>query len=354
MNVYGVIMAGGGGTRFWPLSRKNKPKQLLSLSGKDVMINETIARLSLFIKKENEFIVTGKNQVEEMIKVTEGKVYKENILTEPSARNTSACIGYSAIKILKEKGDGVMVVTPSDAYIKDEEEYARILMSAVEVAKKEDCIVTIGITPTIPATGYGYIQYHENGEIAKKVERFVEKPNEEKAKEYLSQGNFVWNSGVFVFKASFILTCFERFLPEIYRDLTKIGASIGTPEEKKVLEEIYPQIYSVSVDYGIMEKEKNIKVIPGNFGWSDVGSWDMMDALHKPDDNGNISIGDNILCDTVNSTVYSENKLIAVVGMDGVVVVEAGGAILVCPKDKAQDVKKAVEQLKEKAREDLL
>ncbi len=354
MNVYGVIMAGGGGTRFWPLSRKNKPKQLLSLSGKDVMINETIARLSRFIEKDGLFVVTGKNQAEEMVRVTEGRLNKANILSEPAARNTSACIGYAAVKILKEKGDGVMVVTPSDAYIKDEIEYAKILTSAVEVAKKEDCIVTIGITPTFPATGYGYIQFEESDEVAKKVERFVEKPNEEKAKEYLKEGNFVWNSGVFVFKASFIISCFERYLPEIYRDLMKIEISIGKEDEIAVLEEVYPQIYSVSVDYGIMEKEKNIKVIPGDFGWSDVGSWDMMDALHTPDENGNIILGDNVLCDTINSTVYSEEKLIAVVGMDGVVVVEAGGAILVCPKEKAQDVKKVVEKLKEKTREDLL
>ncbi len=354
MNVYGVIMAGGGGTRFWPLSRKNKPKQLLSLSGKEVMINETIARLSLFIEKDGLFIVTGKNQFDEMASVTRGRLPVSNILSEPAARNTSACIGYAAVKILKEKGDGVMVVTPSDAYIKQEKEYAKILTLAVETAEREDCIVTIGITPTFPATGYGYIQYEDSDAPAKRVERFVEKPSEEKAKEYLREGNFVWNSGVFVFKASFILSCFERYLPEIYRDLKKIEASIGTEKEVEVLEEVYPQIYSVSVDYGIMEKEENIKVIPGDFGWSDVGSWDMMDALHSPDENGNISLGDNILCDTVNSTVYSENKLIAVVGMDGVVVVEAGGAILVCPKEKAQDVKKAVEKLKENSREDLL
>mgnify|MGYP002801184052 FL=1 len=215
MNVYPVIMAGGGGTRFWPLSRKETPKQLLSLSGKDAMINETIARLVQVADSDSIFIVTNAAQAEKMTRITAGRVPQGNILKEPSARNTAACVGYAAIKILKTLGDGVMVVTPSDAYIRDEKEYARLLRVAIQAAEEKNALVTVGITPTFPATGYGYICCEQDVGPVKKVKRFVEKPDLETAKAYLASGDYVWNSGVFFWKASLILEKIRPLLPDI-------------------------------------------------------------------------------------------------------------------------------------------
>lgn len=354
MNVYPVIMAGGGGTRFWPLSRKETPKQLLNLSGKDAMINETVARLVRIADSANIFIVTNAAQAEKMMRVTAGRVPAENILREPSARNTAACVGYAAMKIMKTFGDGVMVVTPSDAYIRDEAEYARILQIAVQAAEEKNALVTVGITPTFPATGYGYIRCEQGGGAVRKVGAFVEKPDLERAKAYLASGNYVWNSGVFVWKASVILEKFRTLLPDIFEDLETIAAAFGTPDEEKVLEEVYPQIRSISVDYGIMEKSDNILVVPGEFGWNDVGSWDMMNVLHKEDAEGNIVLGDALVVDSTNTTVYAGSRLVAVVGADDLVVVETKDAVMVCPRSRAQDVKKLVDALKEQKRTDVL
>ena len=354
MQVFGVIMAGGGGTRFWPLSRKQTPKQLLNLSGKDVMVNETFSRLARVAEDKNIFVVTNKSQADKLIKVSDGRLLPENVLREPAARNTAACIGYAAVKIAKTYKDGVMVITPSDAYIRDEEKFAEILKTAAKAAETSDDLITVGITPTFPATGYGYIRYRKaNGEI-KDVEQFVEKPDLKTAEAYVASGNYVWNSGMFVWKASAILKKFKELLPDIYEDLQKIYAAVGTEKEREVIEEVYPSIKSISVDYGIMERAGNIKVIPAEFGWNDVGSWDMLNVLHKSDNDGNVKVGDALTIDVKDSTVYSSGRLIAVVGVDNLVVVETPDAVLVCPKDRAQDVKKIVDALKEGGREELL
>lgn len=354
MKVFSVIMAGGGGTRFWPLSRKETPKQLLNLSGKDLMINETIDRLLKVCDNKDVFVVTNTTQVAKMRVAVKGRMPLENIISEPSARNTAACIGYAAMQIMKKHGDGVMVVTPSDAYIRNSDKYASVLKEAVGVAEKTSGLVTIGITPTFPATGYGYIKYLKGEGCAKKVERFVEKPSEELAVKYLKEGGYAWNSGVFVWKVSVILEKFKEFLPDIYEKLCEIEKSIGTSEEEAQVNEIYPTIRSISIDYGVMEKASNIWVIPSEFGWSDVGSWDMMKTLHKEDENGNIKLGDTLTLDTTNSIVFSDGQLVATVGVDNLVVVATKDAILVCPKDKAQDVKKIVDKLKEEKRDNLL
>ena len=347
-------MAGGGGTRFWPLSRKETPKQLLNLSGKEIMVNETIDRLSQVAAKDNIFIVTNASQVKKMREVTYGRILPDHILSEPSARNTAACIGYAAIKIAKTCGDGIMVITPSDAYIKNNIEFANILRKAVKEATETDNLVTIGITPTFPATGYGYIHFEEKAGEVKKVLQFVEKPDIETAKKYISTNAYVWNSGIFVWKASVILNKFKELLPDIYAELEKIADSFGAKDEEKILNEVYPQIRSISIDYGVMEKSKNIKVVPGEFGWNDVGSWDMLGVLHESDCSGNIVVGNSLPIDTANSIIYSSGKLIATVGIENLIVVETPDAIMVCPKDKAQDVKKIVDKLKEQKKEELL
>lgn len=354
MNIYGVIMAGGGGTRFWPLSRKEKPKQLLNLSGKEIMINEAIDRILQITSKNNVYIVTNEVQARLMEKVTINRMSKSHILREPSARNTAACIGYAAIKILKEKGDGIMVVTPADHYIKDSKKFAKVLQKAAETADSTSEIVTIGITPTFPSTGYGYIHYRKGEDEVKKAIEFVEKPNEEKAKQYIASGDYAWNSGIFVWKASTVLEKFKKYLPNIYKDLMKISDSIGTKDEDRILQDIYPQIESISIDYGVMEKADDIWVIPAEFGWNDVGSWDMLNVLHDEDENGNICVGNTVVLNSKNSIVYSSGKMVTAYGIDNLIVVETKDAIMVLPKDKAQDVKKIVDELKAKNKTELL
>lgn len=354
MKTYGVIMAGGGGTRFWPLSRKQTPKQLLNLSGKDIMVNEAIDRLARVADYKDIFIVTNTVQKTAMLNLIDKRVLFNHILAEPAARNTAACIGYAAIEIIKKYGDGVMVITPSDAYIKDNDKFAEVLKIAIKEAEVGDKLVTVGITPTFPATGYGYIQYENVQSDAKPVLKFVEKPDEQTAKKYLSSGDFVWNSGMFVWKASVILEKFRKLLPEIYSYLEQIADSFGKPDECRQIQKLYPLIPSISVDYGIMEKSEDIIVVPGEFGWNDVGSWDMFNVLHNEDCDGNIKIGNVIAIDSKNSTVYSSGKLIATVGVDNLVIVETPDAIMICTKDKAQDVKKIVDELKASGREDLL
>lgn len=355
MQVYGVIMAGGGGTRFWPLSRREEPKQLLNLSGKDLMINETIDRIAGVADKKDIFIVTNEAQMPKMEKAVEGRVAKDHILAEPAARNTAACIGYAAMEILKKYGDGIMCVFPSDHFVKNQEEFTRILGLAVEAAEREDKLITLGITPTFPSTGYGYIRFDRSAPgVAKQVLEFKEKPDEETAKRYLASGEYSWNSGMFVWKASTILEKFKELLPEIYACLEKIGDAMNTAEEARVIAEIYPMIPSISIDYGILEKSSDVLVISAEFGWNDVGSWDNLGVLYEEDENGNVLAGNQINIDTKNCISYSGKRLIATVGVENLIIVETEDAVLVCDKSRAQDVKRIVDQLKAEGREEYL
>ncbi len=355
MKIYEVIMAGGGGTRFWPLSRKTRPKQLINISGRDIMLNETIKRLDPLVDRENVYIVTNEAQQALMKELIVGGVPFRNILVEPAARNTAPCVLYAAAILEKEHGEGVMCVFPSDHHIGMPEEYRCVIAKAAEVAQKSDCIVTIGIKPTFPSTGYGYIS---RGEIKEEgvweVERFVEKPDADTAQTYIDSGRFSWNSGVFIFKISTILEAFQKYLPDMVADMDRIMASRQTPEEEVVLKEIYPKLQSISIDYGIMEKADNVVVMEGDYGWSDVGSYDALDTVYTPDENQNISVGDNLLIDSTGCIVMGKDKLITLIGVEDLVVVEAEDAILVCKKEAAQDAKRAVEALKEQGREEYL
>lgn len=354
MNTYGVIMAGGGGTRFWPLSRQNTPKQVLNLSGKDVMINETIHRLAGLIDPERVLIVTNQGQAEILRAVVDERVEEQHILQEPIGRNTSPCIGYAALTLQKKYGDSLMVVLPADHYIKDEEAFRSTLGKALGTAEETEKLITIGITPTFPCTGYGYIHYDKNHPLAQavyKVQQFVEKPNRQKAGEYVQSGEYLWNSGMFVWKTSVILQDIERFLPRLYDKLMELEPYIGTEEEQEVLARLYPQMDSISIDYGIMERSNSVLVLPGDFGWNDVGSWDSLETLYDQDPSGNTVIGDHIQIETSNTLIYGKDHMIAVIGLDNMVVVHTEDATLVCPKERAQDVKHVVEKLKEQRKE---
>lgn len=355
MKTYGVIMAGGGGTRFWPMSTREEPKQFLNLSGQDILINETIDRQRGFIDPGDIFVVTNKTQAELMRTRTGGRLLEDHVLAEPAARNTAACIGYAATEIVNKYGDGVMCIFAADHHIRDEQEYTRVLQEAVRTVEETDALVTIGIHPTFPSTGYGYIKNSEvEGRPYRKVEEFVEKPDLETAGAYVAAGEYAWNSGMFVWKASTILRYFKELLPDIYACLEEIGAAMGTEREQEVIDRVYPVIPKISVDYGIMERAKGVLMLEGDFGWSDVGSWDTLDTVRKRDSQGNIQSGDTLLLDSKNCVVYGQDKLIAAVGLEDLVIVEGKTAILVCPVSQAQRVKEVVERLEEEGRTDRL
>ena len=322
------------------------------------MINETIDRLAYTVDPRDIFVVTNRTQASKIQTVTADKIQKNHILAEPAARNTAACIGYAAMEILKKHGDGVMVITPSDAYIKNTAAFTRILAEAVKSAQTQNKLITIGITPTFAATGYGYIKHEKNeGQLTKRVIEFKEKPDLQTAQEYFASGEYVWNSGVFVWTAGMILSKLEKYCPEIYSSLQMIGDAMNTPDEERIVESIYADIHKISIDYAVMEPASangEVLVIPGEFGWSDIGSWDMMHVLHPCDENGNILLGDTIAIETKNSTVYSSGKLIASIGIDNLIVVEAQDAILICNKDNAQDVKLIVDELTRTKRANLM
>lgn len=357
MKTYGVIMAGGGGTRFWPVSRIDKPKQFLNLSGKDSMVMEAAKRLNMITDKEDIFVVTNVKTAEETYRLTGELLRRDHILGEPAARNTAACIGYAAVEILKKYEDGIMVIVPSDPFIGNEEEFARILRLAVEAAENEDKLVTIGIKPTFPSTGYGYIRYDMSGDaVAKPVNEFVEKPNLETAQEYIESGEYAWNSGMFIWKASTILKYFEKLLPDIYEYLMKLYDALGTDKEEQVINELYPQIPKISIDYGIMERADNVLMLEGDFGWNDVGSFDAFDYIHKKNEEGNVALARNISIDAKDNVLYSteEGHLIAVLGVEDVVIAHTEDVTLVCNKNRAQDIKLMVDKLKDKGFEEYL
>lgn len=368
MERYSVIMAGGGGTRFWPMSRRKMPKQFLNLTGKDTLVNETIDRIAKNVPNENIYIVTNVSQAPMMQDVTAGKMKKEHILAEPAARNTAACIGYAAIEIQKKHGDSIMCILPSDHFIKEAEAYADVIDYAMELAEKTDRLITLGIKPTGPATGYGYIKYdknrpeagHTTGErsgrkiAAYEVSDFVEKPSLPIAKSYVEQGCYLWNSGMFIWKTSVILKYFKELLPDVYECLMEIEASLGTDKEQETIDKVYPNIPKISIDYGIMERADNVIMLEGDFGWNDVGSWDALDAVYDTDENNNVVQGNQIHIGSKNCVAFGKEKMIATIGLDHIVIVETDDVILVCDKDKAQDVKQIVELLEAQGKEEYL
>lgn len=349
MKVTAVIMAGGRGERFWPKSRTDCPKQFLSLTTDgETMIQKTIKRLSSLVDMDDIFVVTNQKYLG-LVSEQLPKLPRENIIAEPAARNTAPCIGLAAEIILKKyQDDAMMLVLPSDHLIKFNAMFIDTLKDGIRVAEQGKNLVTIGITPTYPETGYGYINFSTKSEDsgAYKVVRFVEKPDIEKAKQYVNSGEYLWNSGMFVWKASSILANIREFIPDMYAGLEKIAESFGTDSFETVLEREFPLLRSESIDFGVMEKADNILTIPGNFGWDDVGSWLALERVNPTNEYGNMITGDVISVNTKMTTVVGGKKLIATVGVQDLIVVDTDDAILICSKDSAQDVKKVIENLK--------
>jgi len=355
-----VIMAGGGGTRFWPLSRMSSPKQLVKITGDDVMINETIKHYDHVINRENTFIVTNAVQAELTGKVLFDEVSRDNILIEPMQRNTAPCIIYAAMTIRKLYGDAVMAVLAADHHIGNVREYERVLKLAIDTAERTDRLVTIGLRPTFPSTGYGYLKFEKDHPVSDEVyalEQFVEKPCLEVAREYVDSGKYLWNSGMFVWKASVILEYFKKLLPDMYEKMESIYDTLRTSDEKAAVEKVYPTLENVSVDYGIMEKADGVYVIPADFDWNDIGSWDTLENVFDLDENSNVCIGDTELIDCSGNVFFdrsSVTRTVAGIGLKDTVVVQTDDAILVCDKSRLQDVKAMVEKLREEGRKELL
>lgn len=357
MKHYGVILAGGGGTRFWPLSRQHRPKQLLNLSGKDLMINEAVDRLLTVVARDDLYVVTSAQQAPAMLEATRGRLTPGGILVEPAARNTAACIAYAAMKLVKTRGDGVMLVTPSDHFIQDVPALTGLFRQAIQTAEDRDALVTIGIRPTFPSTGYGYIRYEPGDAPVRRVLAFREKPDEATALAYLSSGDYAWNSGMFIWRAGYFLEVLRECARDIYDGIEAIGGAMNTPREAEVLREVYPAIRGISVDYAVMEpcaRQGRLLMLPGDCGWSDVGSWDAMRAFHAPDGDGNILLGDVAAVGVKNSIVYASKRVVTALDVENLVIVETPDAILVCNKDSVQDVKKIVEALEKGRRDEVL
>ena len=348
MKTTALIMAGGRGERFWPRSRKNLPKQFLSLTGDGrTMIQLTIERILPIVAIEDIFISTNKDY-KELVKQQIPNLPEQNILCEPVGRNTAPCIGLGAIYISHKYEDALMMVLPSDHLIKYNSMFVSALEDACAIAEENSNLVTIGITPDYPETGYGYIKFNSKIFIddAFAVEHFVEKPNKKKAEEYIKTGNYLWNSGMFVWKTSSILKNIEQHLKDIYNGLQKIQKSIGSSFEKDVLKEEFIKFQSQSIDYGVMEKAKNIYTIPSTFGWDDVGSWLAVDRINTSNEYGNIIQGNILTINTKNCIIEGTEKLIAIIGLEDTIVVDSDNALLVCKKEDISNVKKVVESLK--------
>lgn len=356
MKTTALIMAGGKGERFWPKSRLSLPKQFLSLTddGK-TMIQLTVERISPMVDIKDVYIATNKNY-KELVKQQLPGIPEENILCEPIGRNTAPCIGLGAVHVVKKYEDAVMVVLPSDHLIKNNEVFVDTLKNACEIAESDNNLVTIGITPNYPETGYGYIKYDKSlaYKAGYEVQKFVEKPDLETAKSYLADGTYLWNSGMFAWKVSTILGCFDKFMHSTYEGLLKIKDSIGTAEEQEVLEREFPELESQSVDYGIMEKADSIYILPGDFGWDDVGSWLAVGRIKKNDENDNVINGNVVAVNTKDCVIEGGKKLIATVGLRDMVVVDTEDATLITTKENAGEIKKVLAKLREEGKNSYL
>lgn len=348
--MFAVVMAGGGGTRLWPKSREHHPKQMHPLTSAKPLVQEMTERLQRVVGDESVYIITNSHQKPGIAGVMPEMAGR--ILVDPYRRDTAACIGLAAVYLSKVDPNAVMGVFASDHFINLEDRFEGVVLAAEEMAMAGH-VVTIGIRPTGPETGYGYIEMGDGftkvgGREIYTVRRFVEKPNREKAEEYLTAGNYLWNSGMFVWGIPTVLSLFEKHLPDTYARLMRIRDAIGTPNEDEVVDSEYKAMQRISVDFGIMEKLDDILVIPGDFEWNDIGSWATVSAITSKDVDGNAVKGSHIGLDTHGCLIVgAEGKVVATIGVDDLIIVDTEDALLICRHDRAQDVKKIVDMLKE-------
>ena len=357
-HTYAVIMAGGGGTRLWPVSRRSHPKQIISLIEENSLFQSTVERLEGLFPPERILVVTVTEQAEELRKQAP-HLPAENFLLEPAPRGTASVVGLAAIVLQKRDPQAVMVVLPSDHYIRNRDLFYLLLRVAVDVAEKE-YLVTLGITPTYPATVYGYIQRGDPlpekfAYPAYQVMSFKEKPDEKQARKILSAHDHSWNSGMFLWRTDTILNEISRQMPDLHASLTQIGSAWGTDEQDSVLTALWPGLRNETVDYGVMERAEKVAVLPaGGLEWSDIGNWNSLFDVLLPDKDGNVvSSGHHIPLDTSSSLVYGNNddRLIVTIGVDNLIIVDTGDVLLICRKDQSAKVRQIVDNLKNSDRE---
>ncbi len=356
-DFYPVILAGGSGTRLWPRSRRNNPKQFLRFNSPRTLVQETYARLASLVPSDHIYVVTNQRFVPRILEQLPD-VPPANVLGEPEGRNTAPAIGWASALIRRRDPQAVTALLPADHIITRVDEFRRVMRAAVAIAR-EGRIVTLGIAPTEPATGYGYIERGERlgeyeGFQVFRLVRFTEKPDRETAEHFLKTGRYSWNSGMFIWQAGRLLAEIQAHMPDLYAGLNRILEAWDTPERDRVLREVWPTLPNTSVDYGVMEHVTDGAVIPVDIGWNDVGSWEAVYQEYDKDAAGNAVEGETLLVDTRESLVLSDGRLLAVMGMSGLIVVETEDAILICPRDRAQDVRKVVEELKRRRAEQYL
>jgi len=352
--MHAVIIAGGSGTRFWPKSRENLPKQLLSIVSQETMIQNTVGRISPVIPVENIWVITNeKHAFETCYQLKNLGFPPSQLLTEPIARNTSAAIGYSA-KILSQRNpDAIMAIFPADHVITTTEPFLKLLKQSETIAN-ENHLVTLGIKPTSPETGYGYIKQGKAIEDNSfMVDRFIEKPEKLTAEKYLKEGSYYWNSGIFVWKVSILLNEISLYLPKLHEQLEELTSNTAPIKGKypyqKLSEsgkKIFHSLESVSIDHGVMEKSTNVAVLPAEIEWNDVGTWTSLAEISKNDSHGNVINGNVVSVENSDSIIQAENRLVAALGLKNIIVVDTSDALLVCAKERAQDIKKIVEKIK--------
>ena len=361
-HTYAVIMAGGGGTRLWPLSRRKTPKQALKLIGEDTLFQSTVKRLEGFFPSENILVVTVAEQAE-LLKEQVPDLPEENFLLEPAPRGTASVVGFAATVLHHRDPDAVMAVFPADHFIRNRDLFYHLLETAIKVTE-ENYLVTLGITPTFPTTGYGYIQRGEKlpknfAYPVYQVARFKEKPGKEEAYEMSVRGGYSWNSGMFIWRTQTILSEIDRQMPELKSSLDEISGSLASPELDSIIQKVWMPLKSETIDYGIMENAEKVAVLPASgLDWSDVGSWDsLFDVVLPNDAHGNILLnGECIAEDTRNSLVYGNNekRLVVTIGVDDLVIVDSGDVLLIAQRDQAQNVREIVEKLKKENKKEYL
>jgi mannose-1-phosphate guanylyltransferase len=350
-------MAGGSGTRLWPRSRESRPKQLLNLLSDRTMLQEACQRIAPLVPDDRIFVVTGESYTD-VVRQQVPQVPAGNIIGELEGHGTAPCIGLSALHLKRLDPEAVMAVLTADHYIEKADGLRRALEAAAQVAE-EGHLVTLGIQPNHPSTGYGYIKRAEKLAQANRldvyrVEKFTEKPDLPTAQAFMESGRYYWNSGMFIWKVSTILREFEKLMPKFHGQLMEIDAALGTAEERAVLERVWPQVENETIDYGIMERAEDVAVIPVDIGWSDVGDWTALSELLPADAEGNIVIGQHIGLDTESSLIYSPHRLVTTIGLEDMIVVDTADALLVCPRERAQEVRDLVRKLKETGKEEYL
>lgn len=354
-----VILAGGTGTRLWPRSRRRCPKQLLDLVNPRTMLQNTVDRVLPLVEPERIYVLTGPEYAQP-VREQLPELPPENVLVEPCGRGTAPCIGLAAALLAERAPQGIMISLHADHVITDADRFRQLLLVAAQAAEKGH-LVTLGIEPTYPETGYGYIErgpllQQLSGVPTYRVERFLEKPPAELAAEFVRDGRHYWNSGLFVWRLDVIQQAFACCQPELHAQLTEVARAWGRPEQAQALVQTWNEIRSLSIDVGIMEQAEDVVVVPADMGWSDVGSWASLADLMAANEEGNVVLGrgEHLGLDTRNSLIYAPGRVVATIGVEDLIVVDAGDAILVCRRDRAQDVKELVERLKASGRDDLL